>query len=1170
MFSVCSLGAVCNLSIDILAAALVRLGAACVSGVTLLLRMVFALTSPSRVVAGTLCCAVAATAVAAGADAEAQKRSYRLPHGEAATILAQFATESGRPILYMMDQVRGERTNALTGSYTPREALDRLLAGTALVAVHDPKSGGFIINRRAAPSKQEHAEAEKARGPPNGHATPLPDTPKTNQPKHTESPTMKKRTFLAIIAGWFLTTNAVNSQTAETSATISGTVSNASTNNMLEGAKIELLPFGLQTYADQAGRYVLTGVPAGTHVVRASYLGLDPLQEEVTASLGQHINRDFRLTTGIYRMSEFKVTGEREGAAAAITAQRNATNLANVVATDSFGNLPNLSAGEMAIRLPGVTGFMDQEGNVNTISVRGMANTLNSVNVDGALIANQEGLNRNFQMHTLSGALFEEIELTKGHTPDKGADSLGGTINLKTRSTLGMADRRRISYNLGVRIAPTFFDHPPLRDGHRTHPLTSLGYQEVFNVFGGQRNLGLAVNLFYSENASSAFFTTRDFENTTLQPAYVWDYRTQENINNRKQQSSNVKLEYRLSPNTKFSLSFQGGNNNEPFQRWYETRAFAAQSVGLTGTAGILPGYTSRITQIRAASGSTIQTTMTQLSFLQRMRNVNFGAEHQFGRLLIDYNAAWSKASVNALNGEGGVLINRITNVGWILDRTQSDLFPRFIQTEGPDFTNPSNYRPAPNGLSTRHNDQDHRFRELRTNVRYKILTQVPVFVKSGFQLREQAVDHLNLARRWNYLGTVPLPADSSIRLFDTEKTGRRIPQWESAAYMKNGEPADPSLWAEDRYYAEQLKYTGARAVRERVSAGYLMADGRLGRDGILKRTTFLAGVRMERTETESYGWVRAHSASTVAQQLADPVGSAVRDYGSTRRELEGGYTKSFPSVHLTHDFTPNLKGRLSRSTSFGRPGMANLLPNETFNDTQQTLTINNPGLLPQTASNWDASLDYYFEPVGNLSVGWFRKTIRDFIVSGIESGTVPTGPDNGYNGEYSGYRILTARNAGTALVRGWEVSYQQQFTFLPGLLKGAAFSANHTWLDTEGNFGGAARLSTGQVANFVPRTGNASLSWRYRNFGSRVLLNYTSAYINSYSALSPGQNRYRYSRTVVNLGMSYKLRSSLALTCDIDNIFNEPQRFYRGIPDQMQQTYLNAPTITIGVNGRF
>lgn len=47
---------------------------------------------------------------------------------------------------------------------------------------------------------------------------------------------------------------------------------------------------------------------------------------------------------------------------------------------------------------------------------------------------------------------------------------------------------------------------------------------------------------------------------------------------------------------------------------------------------------------------------------------------------------------------------------------------------------------------------------------------------------------------------------------------------------------------------------------------------------------------------------MRARVVSTAAQQTADLVGSAARDYAGTQRRLYGDYTKSFPSVHLTHD----------------------------------------------------------------------------------------------------------------------------------------------------------------------------------------------------------------------------------------------------------------------------
>ena len=65
-------------------------------------------------------------------------------------------------------------------------------------------------------------------------------------------------------------------------------------------------------------------------------------------------------------------------------------------------------------------------------------------------------------------------------------------------------------------------------------------------MLGAERNLGVSLNLFYSEQAVGFFSTTRDFQDTVATPAYVWDYRTQDNYNNREQSSVNAKFDYRL------------------------------------------------------------------------------------------------------------------------------------------------------------------------------------------------------------------------------------------------------------------------------------------------------------------------------------------------------------------------------------------------------------------------------------------------------------------------------------------------------------------------------------------------------------------------------------------------------------------------------------------------
>ncbi|MEO6245495.1 MAG: carboxypeptidase regulatory-like domain-containing protein, partial [Opitutaceae bacterium] len=159
------------------------------------------------------------------------------------------------------------------------------------------------------------------------------------------------RGAMALIAGFLV---ASISPAAEGGGTITGNISNATTGNLLEGARVEAPALGLSTLADNSGRYLLTGVPAGTHELVATYLGLDPQKLQVTVATGQIATRNFDLTTGIYKLDVFKVTGEREGNAAALTAQRNATNVKNVVAIDAYGNLPNMNASELAVLLPGV------------------------------------------------------------------------------------------------------------------------------------------------------------------------------------------------------------------------------------------------------------------------------------------------------------------------------------------------------------------------------------------------------------------------------------------------------------------------------------------------------------------------------------------------------------------------------------------------------------------------------------------------------------------------------------------------------------------------------------------------------------------------------------------------------------------------------------------------
>ena len=375
------------------------------------------------------------------------------------------------------------------------------------------------------------------------------------------------------------------------------------------------------------------------------------------------------------------------------------------------------------------------------------------------------------------------------------------------------------------------------------------------------------------------------------------------------------------------------------------------------------------------------------------------------------------------------------------------------------------------------------------------------------------------------------------------------------------------------------MNFTSRRYADETIAAGYLMGDVKVGRLGLL------GGVRSERTGDKNWAYIQKPAAqlTTIAQE-PDPVLRASRNF--IRLINSGSYSKLYPSIHATYDVMPRLKARASYSTSYGSAGFAALVPTLTVSPPTASvptgsITISDAGLRPQFAKNTDVRLDYYTTHSGIFTVGYFKKKITDYLLT-QEQGTVGAGSDNGYSGDYAGYRIFQTSNAGNVDVDGWQFSLQQRLTFLPDPLKGLTLSANYTTLATEGDFGGilatttaVVHLKTGNVIGFTPRTGNFMAVYNYRGLTTRVVVSYTGKYISSYSAPSATvpestANIYREPLTTVNVGFSYYWKPAVSFSCDITNINEAGPRFYRFTPDRLREIRRMPSTVTFGVNGQF
>lgn len=975
---------------------------------------------------------------------------------------------------------------------------------------------------------------------------------------------MKRTSALAVLTGWlaFLGGPAPATTASEVagSSMISGRVLNQATGQYLEGAQIRAAGSSRTALSNRLGYFELSGLPPGPHQITVTYSGLDPQTISATISGPRTEIGEVAMTSGVYRLEAFVVPGEREGNALAITQQRNAPNVKNVLSSDAFGNVADENIGNFLLRVSGITGEV-QEGQVTYIRVRGVASDLNAVTVDGTRGGNggtRSGLNRSFEIDTIPAGLVDKIEVTKAPTPDMDADSIGGSVNLKTKSALNQRGRI-FTYKLGSTYSTR---RKTLR------PQASFMFSDVV---GKEKRLGIMVNANYSwaTHPRDVIFGTWEPTLATDRPAWFALTSAGEDYFDHKRTGLGVRLDYRLAENTTVYLNLMGSDYHDRMYRRRNT--FSAPAA-----ASVLPGFTQLVTETRNTTyGMNHQFRRRYV----KTYNVHLGGENTsaLGKLDFNFNLSPSRGRSRVTT-----IAPSVAGVGFRFDRGATIDRPAgatFVQISGPDITNPANMTLATLGFTD--DNKEDRIVGGQVNLRREIeVPGVPTYVKFGLRFREQTPDSFNRPRTYNYIGpqsaalsrfidqaytyqpdalrgTMP-----SVRFFDVPTV---VAEWEN---RPENFRLDPVVTLRNRLRSE-------RNASESVYAAYAMGNVQLGRLGIL------AGLRVEETKVEGSGTVQAISADERARRAAW-VGPVTEAENLRRTQAEFGnritnrseYRNVFPGVHFRYDLTRRILGRLSYSTGIGRPSFGTIIPNDSVNDLTQVVTANNTSLSPQRGDNFDGTLEYYFEPAGLFSVGVFLKEIKDFIYS-TDTAIIGPGADNGFNGEYAGYRLVTQANGGFARIRGVELNYQQQFTNLPGFWRGFGVFMNNTWLETIGDYGAIGTSRTnGQVPGFIPRSGNIGISYIHRGLTVRVQHTHYGRTMGGSISANPAQQQFNYGRKKVDFSLAYAFSPRFTVYADVVNVFGDT--FMAGgspyiyIPARKRGADEYPPEIKFGVSGRF
>ncbi len=840
---------------------------------------------------------------------------------------------------------------------------------------------------------------------------------------------------------------------------IAGTVSNQSTRLFLDRAEIKIDGTNRAALTDRDGTYELTGLSAGTYNLVVSYTGLDTEKRRVTVAAGTKAAQDFTLTSGIYRLDAFTVAAEAEGNAAAINQQKKSDVFVQAISADTLGILPDGNIGEFLRYVPGIqVNFSNADA--STVSMRGQDPESTLFTFDGQIPAaagtpprsstgSSDASSRAFEFSSATIANIETIEVFKAPPPWM-PPSTGGVINAVTKNAFQQKGRRfSTTFTLSANSEMLRLGEVPgpgARPTSRLKPGGGLNYSEAFlnntlgltlsyfesNVINPQHNYAMGYSPVVAGTVANPVTETSRYNVNTFTLV------DGPQVKNRR--TFSLGGDYKLGQNTvlKLKTSYNG---------------FLNQS--RSHTFRVRPGT------IDAASTTTDATLRNALVDVfddySDQVGVSYGytgsIEHKIGAWKFDGSASYSKSDSKVTDLPSmiqSVQFNLVAAQGVAVRMTAAPDIPApltLVQTAGPDLYNLRSYTNSTGlSLQTSPRFQNDRTWNLKLDAKRNFTGgRFPFDVRTGASLyqlhRKKQAGQIVL----NFLGPDGItgtaddgPNTLNASLFEGADTygdkflyGIRKPPlldpYKVADYMR----ANPLAIQDIAAANIARRFTNSQSMAQDITAAYVASTVKVG-----PSLTLTGGVRGEQTENFLRGLYRQNSLGNgltgLEQQLAL--------FSQTQR-VTSKYQDYFPNFQSKYQITPELvlRGALTRSMS--RPGVQSLLPNTTVNDTAliPSVTVNNAALSPTYARNLDFQLEYYPTGANKIELGWFRKTITNYIVN--ETTVIEPGDDNGFDGQYAGYNLNTQDNGGKGQFEGFELSVRQSFrpylNFLPEIARG-------------------------------------------------------------------------------------------------------------------------------------
>ncbi len=880
------------------------------------------------------------------------------------------------------------------------------------------------------------------------------------------------------------------------------------------------------------------------------------------------------------------VTGFRGSLAEALDVKREATGVVDAIVAEDIASFPDLNLAESIQRIPGIS-INRVAGEGRQITVRGLGADFTRVRINGMEALSTTGASdssggsnrgRGFDFNTFASDLFNEIRVTKTSSASLEEGSLGATVDLKTAQPFDYgagftaATSAQIGWNtLSEEASPRFAGLMSFTNESETFGvLVSLAYTDRTILEEGFSTVRWDDGNFRSVNGSAcpagpdcASVNSSSLVYHPRIPRYGRLANEQERI------GITGGLQFRPAESTTISV-------DALYSRFDATRTENYLEVFLRSQQGnvdlsnftidpsrnIIDSATLTISQlsngthpIRAeARFDELTTDFTQLT-------VN--VDHEFSDRLRGNFVVGTVDSEFDNPVQTTIFFDAVGTVtGYNYDFRGNGNTPS-IDFGSLDVTDPSQF--AFTEFRDRPQSVNNSFETIAGSVEYDLND---MFVLSGGVSFKKFEFDTTESRRESTFGSlvcnlpdVTCPAGA---------TGLPI----TAAILANvtgfGRGLDAPAGVDRNWIAPNVG-AAAGLIGVYDIAGVVQAGNTRG----VQEEDLGAFVQAD-FETQ---WGSMPVRGNVGVRYVQTTTTARGNVSGTEVTVERSYEDILPALNLTLEVREDILVRFGAAKVMARPSLGNLTPGgalDSFNGPAFRYNSGNPGLDPFRANTYDVSFEWYFDDEALFAVSAFYKDVESFFTrsqlvevpysqSGLPS-TLPPASSPLFNLIAAGgdplVEINQVSNGGSASLQGFEVAYQQPFTFLPGFWSDFGFQGNFTYVESD------------EILGFSPNAYNATLYYENDKFSARVSAAYRDAYQTTAPAstgAAQGRNEQGVASTLnIDFASSYRLNDQIDLTFEAINLTDEFEQQIFDAADLVNVYHHTGTELLFGVRWKY